>query len=194
MESLVKSWSTFEVKALDDERRIITGIASTPSTDRAGDIVEPAGAKFTLPIPLLSQHDHDSPIGHVTKAVVTPAGIEIEASIPKDTGLGYVEKAWLQIKAGLTRGLSIGFRPLTYEPVAKGSSGLRFKTWEWFELSAVTIPANADASITSIKRYDESSDVAPESVDTQREEVREKAAAALQKSLAVIQHNPWSIK
>ena len=126
--------------------------------------------------------------------MVTPAGIEIEASIPKDTGLGYVEKAWLQIKAGLTRGLSIGFRPLTYEPVAKGSSGLRFKTWEWFELSAVTIPANADASITSIKRYDESSDVAPESVDTQREEVREKAAAALQKSLAVIQHNPWSIK
>jgi hypothetical protein len=35
------------------------------------------------------------------------------------------------------------------------SGGLRFKEWEWFELSLVTIPANAEASITAIKSIDQ---------------------------------------
>jgi HK97 family phage prohead protease len=147
-----KSWSTLEIKSIDESTRIIKGIASTPSTDRAGDIVEPKGARFTLPIPLLSQHDHGAPIGMVKSARVTDAGIEIEAEIPKNSGLGYVEKAWGQIKSGLVRGLSIGFRATKAEPIKGG--GYRFKEWLWLELSAVTIPCNADASIISIKRFD----------------------------------------
>ena len=46
-----KSWSTLELKSVDSEKRIITGIASTPNTDRDGDIVDPKGAKFSLPFP-----------------------------------------------------------------------------------------------------------------------------------------------
>lgn len=148
----VKSWSTLEIKSVDDELRVIKGIASTPSTDRAGDIVEPKGARFTLPIPLLSQHDHGSPIGQVTKATVTDRGIEIEATIPKDTGLGYVEKAWLQVKSGLVRGLSIGFRGTKAEPIKGG--GIKFKEWTWLELSCVTIPCNQDANIMAVKQFD----------------------------------------
>jgi hypothetical protein len=34
------------------------------------------------------------------------------------------------------------------------SWGVIFEKWEWLELSAVTIPANADASIQTIKQYD----------------------------------------
>jgi HK97 family phage prohead protease len=152
MTQTTKSWSTLEIKSVDEARRIIRGIASTPSTDRAGDIVEPRGAKFTLPIPLLSQHDHGAPIGMVTMATVTDSGIEIEAEIAKDSSLDYVEKSWNQIKAGLVRGLSIGFRALKSEPIKGG--GYRFKQWLFLELSAVTIPCNADASITSIKKFD----------------------------------------
>jgi HK97 family phage prohead protease len=147
-----KSWSTLEIKSIDESSRIIKGIASTPSTDHAGDIVEPKGARFTLPIPLLSQHDHGSPIGMVKTARVTDAGIEIEAEIAKDSGLDYVDRAWRQMKAGLVRGLSIGFRATKAEPIKGG--GYRFKEWKWLELSAVTIPCNAEASITSIKRFD----------------------------------------
>lgn len=156
MSEQVKSWSTFELKSVDDESRTIRGIASTPTTDRAGDIVEPKGAKFVLPLPLLSQHRHDAPIGHVTNAKVTSKGIEIEASIPKDTGLDYVETAWKQIKAGLIRGLSIGFRGITVEPI-KGTYGVTFKEWEWYELSAVTIPCNSEANILAVKQFDEQS-------------------------------------
>ena len=155
MES-VKSWSVLELKSVDSESRIIRGIASTPSTDRAGDIVEPKGAKFKLPVPFLSQHDHQSPIGNVTSARVTDKGIEIEASIAKDTGLEYVDRAWAQIKAGLVRGLSIGFRAMKAEPVDadKPHKGIRFKEWELYELSAVTIPCNAECNISAVKKYD----------------------------------------
>lgn len=151
METTNKAWSTLTIKGIDEEQRIITGLASTPSADSDGDIVEPRGAKFTLPLPLLSQHDRHSPIGQVVAARLTDKGIEIEARIAKDSGLDYVEKAWRQIKAGLVRGLSIGFRPIKYEPI-KGS-GMRFLEWAWHELSAVTIPANAEASIVAIKHY-----------------------------------------
>lgn len=178
----VKSWSTLEIKSVDDELRVIRGIASTPSTDRAGDIVEPKGARFTLPIPLLSQHDHESPIGQVTKATVTDNGIEIEATIPKDSGLGYVEKAWLQVKSGLVRGLSIGFRGTKAEPIKGG--GVRFKEWNWLELSCVTLPCNAEANITAIKHFDgkEFSDEELALVKSPHAELKEKAAALLKKS------------
>lgn len=148
-----KSWSTLELKSVDTEKRIITGIASTPAADRDGDVVEPKGARFSLPFPLLHQHNHDSPIGQVTSAKATDQGIEIVAKIAEKSELGYVEKAWKQIKSGLVRGLSIGFRPLKAEPI-KGGGGYRFTDYEIFELSAVTVPANSYAGITSIKAFD----------------------------------------
>ena len=43
-----KAYSTFEIKSFDEEERVITGIASTPTPDRDGDEVMPQGAKFTL--------------------------------------------------------------------------------------------------------------------------------------------------
>lgn len=61
----VRAWSTFEIKSVDEEQRIVTGIATTPATDRMGDIVESMGAEFKLPLPLLWQHDSDSPVGTV---------------------------------------------------------------------------------------------------------------------------------
>ena len=148
-----RAYSVLDIKSLDDEARVIRGIASTPSPDRTEDIVEPNGARFALPVPLLFNHDSRLPIGHVTEVTVGDKGIEIVASIAKDTGIDAVEQAWRFIKAKLVRGLSIGFRALESERI-KGSAGVRFKSWEWIELSAVTIPANSEASILTIKQFD----------------------------------------
>ncbi|WP_288897414.1 phage major capsid protein [uncultured Delftia sp.] len=150
-------YSTMVVKAVDEDKREITGIASTPGTDSMGDIVEPGGAEFTLPIPLLWQHDHLQPIGSVFAARITREGIEIRASVVKPTPdmpsqlIARLEEAWSSIKAKLVRGLSIGFSPIEW---ALMDSGIRFTRWNWHELSAVTVPANAEASITSIKSLD----------------------------------------
>lgn len=143
----------------DDDQMLLTGIATTPSTDRMGDIVEPKGAKFVLPMPLLWQHDAKAPIGTVTAAKVTPAGIAITAQLAKGAQSAVlkerVAEAWDSIKLGLVRGFSIGFRPLKSEPVDAESNSMfgpqRFREWEWLELSAVTVPANADAGITGTK-------------------------------------------
>ncbi|WP_311185533.1 phage major capsid protein [Pseudomonas aeruginosa] len=152
-----RAYSTLEVKALDDERRVITGIASTPSPDRMQDVVEPKGAQFKLPIPFLWQHNHDEPIGHVTDAKVTQKGIEVSVQLTQVEEPGKLkdrlDEAWQSIKSGLVRGLSIGFSAKEFEQIP-GSWGLRFLSWEWFELSAVTIPANAEATITSVKSFD----------------------------------------
>jgi len=148
-----RAYSTLTIKSIDEDLRIIEGIASTPSTDRMGDIVEPDGAEFVLPLPLLWQHNSEQPIGHVIKAAVTAAGIVITARIAKGV-LPSIDQAWALIKAGLVRGLSIGFSPIEFSEI-KGTFGLRFTKWEWLELSAVTIPANVDASIQLIKSCDD---------------------------------------
>lgn len=154
-----KAYSLLQVKSFDAEQRIIKGIASTPSPDRADDIVDPQGAKFALPIPFLWQHMHSQPIGEVTEAVVTDKGIEVTVQIAKIEEEGKlkdrIDEAWQSIKSGLVKGLSIGFRGLTVEDIPR-SWGLHFKEWEWFELSAVTVPANAEASITEIKTISKS--------------------------------------
>lgn len=153
---MTKAYSILKVKAITDDgdTRTITGIASTPKQDRDNDVMEMAGAKFALPIPLLWQHNHNEPIGEVTSATVTDDGIEILATIVKIEEDGSLknrtDEAWQSIKSGLVKCLSIGFRLLEYNYL-EDSYGLHIKEWEWYELSAVTVPANPDAMITSAK-------------------------------------------
>lgn len=133
--------------------RILEGVASTPTPDRMDDIVEPLGVKFQLPLPFLWQHNHEKPMGHVEFAKPTKDGIPFRARIAPEGVFGWIDEAWTMIKAGLVRGVSIGFRPLESADI-DGTWGRRFLKWEWLELSAVTIPANAEATITAVKHYD----------------------------------------
>lgn len=153
--SINNVYSWIEVKAVDEERREFTGIATTPDTDRVGDVVESAGAEFQLPIPLLWQHDRLSPVGKVVRAKVTKAGIEVTCKIEKaDAPAGLaarLEEAWQSVKLGLVRGLSIGFTAIEYSFMDNG--GIHFTKWDWLELSLVTIPANAQGSVHSIKQF-----------------------------------------
>src|SRR5580765_1483461 len=147
-----RAYSILTVKAVDDETRTITGMASTPSPDRLEDVVEPTGAQFKLPLPLLWQHDSSQPIGHVTHAKVGKSGIEIVAKIAKGV-TAEIDRAWALIKAGLVPGLSIGFKSLKHE-IIPTTKGIRFKKWSWLELSCVTIAANEQATITTIRSLD----------------------------------------
>jgi len=156
MNSIQRAYSALTCKSADDSKRIIRGIATTPSPDRMSDIVESMGLRFKNPMPLLLQHDHSSPVGLVRFQPATKKGIEFEAQLPFIVEPGVlqnrVEEAWQSVKYGLIPAVSIGFRPTAYEPLPSG--GLRFTEGEVIELSLVTIPANADALITAVKRYD----------------------------------------
>lgn len=165
---LKRAYATLTVRDVQDgpDQRTFEGIATTPSTDRMGDVVDPLGAKFKNPLPLLHQHDSEKPIGTVRFSKATKDGIEFVATIPKIAEPGplqdRVNTAWGEIKAGLVRAVSIGFRVLENGMEALGNGGLRFTGIEIMELSTVTIPANAEATITNIKSFDVGAPDAPD--------------------------------
>lgn len=151
-----RAYSVIEVKALDEKRRVFSGWATTPAMDRVQDTINPMGAKFSNPLVLLHQHNHDEPIGSVTFEKPTPKGIKFQAEMPVISDAGplkdRVDTAWGEIEHGLVRAVSIGFRPLKY--AFKEDGGIEFQEIEIFELSTVSIPANAEAIISAVKSID----------------------------------------
>lgn len=150
-----RAFVALEIKALDDDARQIEGWATTPEIDRMGDIVLPKGAEYKLPIPFLLDHDHSQVVGEVERVEVSDKGIKFFAHIKKIAEEGEAkalcDKAWSFIKNGLRKAVSIGFRPLEFDVLPNG--GLKFTSWEWYELSAVGIPAQPSAVITDRKSY-----------------------------------------
>jgi HK97 family phage prohead protease len=150
-----RAYAVLEVKSVAEDKRIIRGIATTPTTDRMGDIVDPMGVSFKNPMPLLWQHKHDKPVGFVRFDKPTKDGITFEAELPLIAEAGTlrdrIEEAWQSVKTGLVSAVSIGFRAVEYAFLDDG--GIRFIKSDVYELSLVTIPANADAVITA-KSFD----------------------------------------
>jgi HK97 family phage major capsid protein/HK97 family phage prohead protease len=154
---LTRAYALLTVKAVDTQQRTITGIASTPQPDRMGDVVEPLGISYKNPLPLLLYHDAKKPVGQVTFKKPTVDGLEFSATLPTIDTPGTlhdrVEEAWQSLKAGLLAGVSIGFRAIE-EAFNKDTGGYRYLKTEVLELSLVAIPANADATIHTIKSLD----------------------------------------
>lgn len=151
-----RAYSVLNVKSIDDDKREFSGIATTPSVDRVGDIIDPMGVEFKNPLPLLHQHKHDKPIGKVWFDKPTKDGIRFRAQMPKIEESGElqdrVNTAWGEIKYGLVTATSIGFRPIEYSFMDNG--GINYQKTEVFELSAVTIPAQSEAIISQVKSLD----------------------------------------
>jgi HK97 family phage prohead protease len=152
-----RAYSMLEVRAFDEDARKFSGVATTPSVDRVGDIIDPLGVKFDNPLPLLHQHRHDAPIGTVRFKKPTKDGIEFEAEIAKVEEPGPLkdrtDTAWGEVKYGLVRATSVGFRPIEYSFMDTG--GVRYSEVEVYELSIVSIPANAEAIISTVKSIDQ---------------------------------------
>lgn len=155
---LKRAYSTLTVKSIDEDQRIIRGMASTPTPDRMDDIVDPMGAKFASELVLLLNHNSDQPVGSVVFGKPTKAGIPFEASIPNVTEEGELKKrtdeAWQSVKYKIIRSVSIGFRVLNNAIERLKSGGVKFLETEIMELSLVAIPANPEATIQQIKSYD----------------------------------------
>lgn len=152
-----RAYSILNVKELDADKRIIRGMATTPATDRVGDSIDPLGVEFNNPSPLLWMHQTDLPVGTVRFGKPTKDGVPFEATIaniPEPAGLkARVDEAWASVKAGLVSAVSVGFRAIEWS-VNETTGGLNFLKTEILELSLVCVPANREATITSIKSYD----------------------------------------
>jgi HK97 family phage prohead protease len=154
----MRAYSLFEVKSLSEERRILSGMASTPTPDRVRDIVEPLGMKLRGAVNLFLYHQHSMPVGHVEFGRPSKKGIPFEASIPDVVEDGIVKErvneAWHSVKYRLLQAVSIGFKQLNDAYEILGNGGVRYKEWEMLELSLVGIPANPDALVSAFKSFD----------------------------------------
>jgi HK97 family phage prohead protease len=155
-----RAFGILEFRAVDEDQRIIEGVASTDLVDDFDTVLLPQGARFDLPLPLLWQHERESPVGQVLSADVTKTRIKVRAQIAKIPEAGpmkdTVDRAWQAIKHGLVRGLSVGFLPVT-----GGIKGNTFTEWRWKELSIVTLPANSQATISLVRSIAASGDPQP---------------------------------
>ena len=153
--SMNRAWSLLEIKQVSDEQRIVRGMATTPTVDRIGDIVDPEGVVFRGPVKLHLYHKHDMPVGQATFSKATKAGIPFEAHIPEVAEAGTVRErvneAWHSVKYKLLDAVSIGFNILEGGVEIMKNGGYRYTSWEMLELSLVGVPANPDAVITAFK-------------------------------------------
>lgn len=90
---------------------------------------------------------HDTPIGVITAARDTAAGLEIEARV-SDTALG--RDSLTLMRDGATTGLSIGFEPLQDEWSRDRSTVTRTRA-RVFEVSVTPTPAYPSARLTAVR-------------------------------------------
>jgi uncharacterized protein len=140
--------SDFTIKTFDEDQGVFIGIASTPTPDRVNDIVEPKGAIYSLPLPLLAYHNHEKVVGTVEAVRLTDSGIEVTGRVLKGETVEATEH-WALVKRGALRGLSLGFKGLESKPLANG--GKHFTKYEWLELSLVPVAMNKEAKIIATK-------------------------------------------
>lgn len=156
----------FEVKEFDDVTGIVKGYLSTfNNIDEGGDRVLPGAFKRTLQskyqykkahnktylMPLLWQHDTNSPIGGYTEAKEDNVGLYVEFQVDMDVQRG--KEAYSGLKKGYIFQQSIGYDVINAEYVKEADGSmvrdlLELRLWEG---SVVTFPMNTEAVVTSVK-------------------------------------------
>jgi HK97 family phage prohead protease len=150
------------IKAIDENRRRITGIASTGDIDRYDEIIEPEAFRESLPLfmtnpMVLASHqsklsDGSSPVvANIVEARITSAGLEVVLEFHGITQLG--EEYWLLYSQKRQRALSVGFKPIEgrYENL-NGRNVYIHTRVELLEISCVPVPANPSALTKSKQR------------------------------------------
>jgi uncharacterized protein len=138
------------------EAGTFSGYGSTfnGSPDAMGDIVAPGA--FTKSIAahrtagtapaLLWSHDQNQPIGIITQLTEDSKGLRVDGKLT--LGVARAAEAYALMKAGALA-FSIGYNTMSSTPLGRG--GKRLDQIKLFEVSAVSMPANTNAKLISIK-------------------------------------------
>jgi len=144
----------FECKSLKEDGTFV-GLASTyGNVDSYGDVVEPGAFRKTIrengkQIIITWQHDYREPIGLGTLKD-TKQGLEITGKLELE--LPNAKTAYIRLKKGLVRGLSIGFTTVKAVEPEDSEDGYRhLKEIKLWEVALVTFPANERAQVTDVK-------------------------------------------
>ncbi len=140
-----------EIKEISSSGEFEGRLSVYGNVDDGSDMVEPGAFTKTIQerggeVPLLWQHDPSTPIGMLSLVDAADA-LHVKGNLLMD--LDEAKKAYLLIKAGIVKGLSIGFETVKKEI----KDGVRhLKELKLFEGSIVTFPMNSLATITNVKQ------------------------------------------
>lgn len=174
----------------------IEGYASTTDVDRAGDVVPKdvweKGLENYLKNPIiLSQHDHDDPIGRMVEHKISSKGLWIKARISA------AAEVFNLIKDGVLTAFSIGFmiKDAEYNSAA---NVFVVKELELTEISVVSVPCNQNTVFSIAKAFGDEAEYAefkkqfvPSSGSAKGLEPNEAAKSAPQKEFNM---NPEELK
>lgn len=146
-----------ETKFSSDSRGELSGYASTfaGAPDAAGDVIQSGAfakslaehaAAGTRPL-MLWQHNHERPVGTWDAIAEDVRGLRVAGRLVLDSRDGADAHALL--KAGALNGLSISYRVRDF--ARRPGGGRLLKDLELIEISIVSLPANTQARVTSVK-------------------------------------------
>jgi uncharacterized protein len=155
--------AALQIKAVDEEKRQFTGLASTWEKDLGGDVITKGAFAKTLNewrangkvLPLLDSHKYGSisaVLGKMVEAKETDAGLEATFQLRAGP---QGEEAWDLVREGYVDGLSIGYEARAWEKPddEEKSEGVHRKLTEinLVEVSLVQMPMNQGARIAAVK-------------------------------------------
>ena len=148
---LVRREQPFQVRSINQERRVVTFIASTDAVDSYGERILQTGWDMTrfLAHPVIPfGHDYWSlPVGKSIRTEVVNGNLETDIQIAPAEANPLAENVWQCLLAGVPLGVSVGFYPLEwhYETLQDGSQMRIYDKCELIEISVVTVPSNPEA-------------------------------------------------
>lgn len=141
----------FRLGSFDDDKRTFTAIASSPLLDRQGDIIDQAGwdvehFKNNPVIPWA--HDYDQPpIARAIQVGVVDGLLKFTYQAPPATMYEFADLIWNFYRNQYMFAFSVGFIP-------HEAQGNVLTECELLEISAVVVPANAQALALAYKSGD----------------------------------------
>jgi HK97 family phage prohead protease len=155
--------AALQIKAVDEEKRQFTGLASTWEKDLGGDVITKGAFAKTLKewesngkvLPLLDSHKYGSisaVLGKMIDARRRTRALRPRSSSGQDP---QGEEAWDLVREGYVDGLSIGYEARAWEKPddEEKSEGVHRKLTEinLVEVSLVQMPMNQGARIAAVK-------------------------------------------
>lgn len=175
-DALVRREQPFKIRSIDQDRRVVTFIASTDAVDSYGERILQTGWDMTrfLAHPVIPfGHDYWSlPVGKSIRTQIVNGALETDIQLAPAEANPLAENIWQCLLAGVPLGVSVGFYPLEwhYETLQDGSQMRIYDKCELIEISVVTVPSNPEALQKAIT----------EGIRSTKAEKRAAAAASLE--------------
>lgn len=151
-----KAFVCDSIKSVDESKRQIDFVISTERVDRMGDIITVAGWQLkefkNNPVVLFGHASRVPPVGRAIKTwkeqTDVSRALRSTAEFMSADISPFADSIYKMYLGGFLRAVSVGFMPLTWEPMQDEEgrmTGYKFLKQELLEFSCVPIPANPDA-------------------------------------------------